>query len=74
MDQPGRLAGIVDVSDAEIDRLAAGLIQGSLVLSSSRTQLRRAGLVAHADAVHAWLGEAAEVFGSTESVIAALRS
>jgi phosphatidylserine/phosphatidylglycerophosphate/cardiolipin synthase-like enzyme len=73
VDGRGRIPEILDVPTDEIDRLLTGLTQGSIDPSSSAPQLRQAGLSTHAEEVHAWLGEAIKVFGTTPALLAALR-
>jgi phosphatidylserine/phosphatidylglycerophosphate/cardiolipin synthase-like enzyme len=73
VDERGRLSDILDVSSDEIDRLLVGLTQGSINPAASVAQLRKAGLLVHAEKVHAWLGEAVEVLGPTPALLAALR-
>jgi hypothetical protein len=73
VDERGRISEILDVSSEEIDRLLAGLTQGSIDPSSSVPQLRKAGVLTHAERVHAWLGAAIEVFSTTPALLAAFR-
>ena len=75
MNARGRIPEILDVSSDEIDKrlLVTGLAQGSIDPASSIPQLRKAGLLTHAEEVHAWLGAATEVFGTTPALLAALR-
>ena len=73
VDGRGRLSEILDVASDEVDRLVTGLAQGSIDPASSIPQLRKAGLLTHAEKAHAWLGAAINVFGSTPALLAALR-
>jgi phosphatidylserine/phosphatidylglycerophosphate/cardiolipin synthase-like enzyme len=73
VEERGRILDILHVPSDELDRLLAGLIQGSIEPASSVAQLRRAGLATRAETVHAWLGAAVEVFGTTPALVAALR-
>jgi phosphatidylserine/phosphatidylglycerophosphate/cardiolipin synthase-like enzyme len=73
VDGRGQIPDIGVVSSDEIDRLLAGLTRGSIDPSASVSQLRRAGLLTHAERLHAWLNAAVEVFGTTPAMLAALR-
>ncbi len=73
MDDFGPISEILGVSNEEFERLRVGLSQGLIDASSSVTQLRRAGMLMHADAVHAWLKAAREVFATTPALLAAVR-
>jgi phosphatidylserine/phosphatidylglycerophosphate/cardiolipin synthase-like enzyme len=64
---------MLEISTDEINRLLAGLTQGSIDPSSSVPQLRKAGVLKHAEKVHAWLEAAINVFGTTPALLAALR-
>lgn len=65
-------AGILDVPDDELERLASGLARGLIEPTSGVTRLRQAGLSTSAERAHAWLAWAEATFGTTPAIVAVL--
>lgn len=63
---------ILSLTDAELDRLMAGIAQGTIREGASLQQVRHVGLSQNVEAIHRWLPEAVGRFGSIEGVAAAL--
>jgi phosphatidylserine/phosphatidylglycerophosphate/cardiolipin synthase-like enzyme len=66
-------ADILEVPAEELKQLVAGLIQGTIDPSSSIQMLRNAGVLSHAEHVHAWLTAAVDQFETKTALVAALR-
>jgi phosphatidylserine/phosphatidylglycerophosphate/cardiolipin synthase-like enzyme len=66
------LTDILRLSDPELEQLLGALAQGTIRPGGGTSQVRKAGIVDHAELVQSWLPEAMDQFGSIPALTAAI--